>query len=191
MADRVPTTMPEAVLVERARGGSSDALAALVARHNEVAFRAAYLVTHDADEAADATQQGFIRAYDALGRFRRGSPFRPWLLRIVTNQARNLRRAERARAQLALRLEPPGDVPPPETTVLADERRRDLLAALERASDDDRLVITYRYFLELDESEMAAALDCPRGTVKSRLSRALARLRTILVEESPLTGPPR
>jgi RNA polymerase sigma factor (sigma-70 family) len=173
-------------LVERARVGDEHAFSQLVARHQDVAFRVAYLVTHDADDAADAAQVGFIKAYRGLARFRRGSPFRPWLLRIVGNEARNLRRAARARDRLALLARrAPAEVDPPDVHILAMERRTELLEALDRVREDDRLVIAYRYFFELSEAEMAVALDCAPGTVKSRLSRAIARLRHQLAADGP------
>lgn len=159
----------------------------LVRRYESLAFRTAYLIVADADEARDAAQDGFLRAYGALRRFRAGSEFRPWLLRIVANAARNRRRSSNRRVSLALRAaaaEPPanGRVPSPEAAVLAGERRGLLLAAIERLSLEDRDVIVMRWFGELTEAEMAAALDCPRGTVKSRLSRAMTRLRLGLPE---------
>lgn len=156
-------------------------------RHETVAFRTAYLITRSAAEAEDAAQDGFVKAYRALGRFRAGAPFRPWLLRIVANEARNRRRTAGRRAALAERaatLSAPLPEPSPEEAALGAERRAALLAALGRLSEEDRLVIGMRWFLDLDEAEMAAALDRPRGTVKSRLSRAMARLRGQLVADA-------
>ena len=120
-----------------------------------------------------------VKAYFALPRFRTGAPFRPWLLRIVANEARNRRTAAGRRASLALRAaaSPGSDERSPEASALAAEQRTELLAAVNALRDDDRLVVTYRYFFDLSEDEMAAALGCARGTVKSRLSRALGRLR--------------
>jgi RNA polymerase sigma-70 factor, ECF subfamily len=154
--------------------------------HRDMAFRAAYFVTGSAAEAEDAAQEGFVKAWRALGRFRLGAPFRPWLLRIVANEARNRRRSEGRRAALALRaaqLTPPPSVSP-ETALLAAEQRSDLLAAVNALSETDRLVIACRYFLDLGEEETAGVLACRRGTVKSRTSRALARLREQLGEEA-------
>src|SRR5436309_9823926 len=179
----------DANLVERAREGDQRAFGELVARYQEDAFRAAYLVMRNRDDAADAAQQAFIKAYWALGRFRAGSPFRPWLLRIATNEARNLRRAAGARGRLALRAgREPDVVDSPEAHAEAMERRSQLLAALDRCRRDDQEVIGYRYFLGLSEAETAIALDCPPGTAKSRLSRALGRLRAELTS-SIATGP--
>jgi RNA polymerase sigma-70 factor (ECF subfamily) len=151
-----------------------------VQRHQDLAFRTAYLIVGDAAEAQDAAQEGFVKAYYALPRFRAGAPFRPWLLRIVANEARNRRVAANRRTNLALRAaeERPGaDAASPEEAALAAERRAALLRALNDLREDDRLVIAYRYFSELSEAEMADLLGVARGTVKSRLSRALGRLR--------------
>jgi RNA polymerase sigma-70 factor (ECF subfamily) len=153
----------------------------LVRRYQDVAVRTAYVVAGSADDAEDAAQEGFVKAYTALGRFRAGAPFRPWLLRIVANEARNRRRSSGRRAMLAVRAaedRPSLDAAPsPEVAVLAQETRATLLAAINGLRDDDREVIGARYFLGLSEAETADTLGIPRGTVKSRLSRALARLR--------------
>ncbi|HEX7472754.1 MAG TPA: sigma-70 family RNA polymerase sigma factor [Candidatus Limnocylindrales bacterium] len=173
--------LEDSELIERARRGDIGAYGELVQRHQEVAVRTAYLACGDASEAEDATQEGFLKAHAALSRFRADAPFRPWLLRIVVNEARNRRRSAGRRTGLALRMaeDRPADdaAPSPEGVVLAAEARDELLAALRRLGDDDRLVIGCRYLLELSEAETATALGVPPGTVKSRLSRALGRLR--------------
>ena len=170
------------MLVERARAGDVSAYEELVRRHQDVAFRTAVLLAGGAMEAEDAVQEGFVKAHRALGRFRADAPFRPWLLAIVANEARNRRRSAARRQSLALRLaedRPAGEAAPsPEAAVLDHERRAELLAALERLRPEDREVIGCRYLLELSEAETAEVLRCPKGTVKSRLSRALERLRT-------------
>ena len=152
----------------------------LVRLYQGVAVRTAHLFAPDGD-AEDAVQEAFVKAHAALHRFRAGAPFRPWLLRIVANEARNRLRSACRRAGLALRSvedRRPGDAAPsPESAVLADERRRWLLAGINALRDEDREVISARYFLELSEREAADVLGLPRGTVKSRLSRALGRLR--------------
>ena len=175
-------------LIERARRGDLVAYGELVQRHQEVAVRTAYLACGDATEAEDAAQDGFLKAHAALSRFRPDAPFRPWLLRIVVNEARNRRRSAGRRTGLALRMaaDRPADdaAPSPEAAVLAAEARRDLLAALDRLGDDDRLVVGCRYLLELSEAETAEALGIPRGTVKSRVSRALGRRRATMSGEA-------
>jgi RNA polymerase sigma-70 factor, ECF subfamily len=174
-------------LVEQARHGDVTAYEELVRRYEQLAFRVAYLVCGDADEARDAAQEGFVRAWHALHRFRPGAEPRPWLMQIVANAARNRRRGSTRRTNLALRVaqDRPSDgaAPSPEVAVLADERRRELLVALNRLREEDRLVIALRWFAEQGEAEMAAALGVRRGTVKSRLSRAMARLREVMTTD--------
>jgi RNA polymerase sigma-70 factor (ECF subfamily) len=188
VVSRPPT---EDELVERARGGDAAAFAALVRDHEEIAFRTAYLIARNAADAEDAAQVGLTKAWRALPRFRRGAPFRPWLLAIVANEARNRRRAEGRREGLTLRLAseqhvhelPSGDAAPsPEGRAIAAEERAELLAALERLGDDDRQILSCRYLLDLGEEETGEVLSLRRGTVKSRTSRALGRLREQLGE---------
>ena len=179
--------LDDAELVERAQRGDVDAYEQLVQRYQGLAHRVAWLVTRDAVEAEDAAQEGFVKAYLALNRFRTGASFKPWLLKIVTNEARNRRRSSGRRADLVLRAaeeRPSGDAAPsPEVVALDLEARATLVEALEKLPEMDRLVVMYRYFLDLSEAEMATALGCAKGTVKSRLSRALVRLRSAMPAE--------
>jgi len=172
-------------LVALARGGDTDAYAQIVRAHQHVAFRTAMLITQNAADAEDAAQEGMVKAWRALPRFRSGEPLRPWLLTIVANEARNRRRGTGRRGHLALRAageeRPSGEAAPsPEAALLAGELRGDLLGALAHLREDDRLVIGCRFLLDLSEAETAAALGVRPGTVKSRLSRALGRLRETL-----------
>jgi RNA polymerase sigma-70 factor, ECF subfamily len=171
----------ERELVLRAQRGDERAFADLVRMHEQTAFRLAYVIAGNAADAEDAAQEALAKAWRALPRFRAAEPLRPWLLRIVANEARNRRRSSGRRAQLALRAERAegsGDAAPsPEDAVLAAETRGRLLAALAELPDDARLVLTCRYLLDLSEEETAAALRLRRGTVKSRTARALDRLR--------------
>jgi RNA polymerase sigma factor (sigma-70 family) len=152
----------------------------LVREHQAIAFRTAYVITGSAADAEEVVQDAFVKAYRARGRFRSGAPFRPWLLAIVANEARNRRRATGRRARLSLQLaeERPsgGAAPSPEVALLAREERAELLAAVDRLGEEQRAAVACRYFLGLSEAETAAVLGCRPGTVKSRLSRALARL---------------
>jgi RNA polymerase sigma-70 factor (ECF subfamily) len=182
----------DAVLIDQARSGDPDAYAGLVERYQDVAFRTAYLITRDATEAEDATQEAFIKAFGALDRFEHGRPFRPWVLRIVANEARNRRKAAARRATLPLRMGrfATSSDGPLDMLVLADEARRDVWRGLARLRSEEQLVIACRFFLELSEEESAHTLGCPRGTVKSRLSRALAHLRGWLADgEAPASDP--
>ena len=146
-----------------------------------IAFRTAYLLTGSASDAEEAAQSGFVKAWKALPRFRTGAEFRPWLLRIVANEAHNRRRSAGRRDALGLRAAAEvasGDaVPSPEALTLGAEQRHELLAAVNHLDERDRDVLACRYFLELSEEETAQVLGVRRGTVKSRTARALERLR--------------
>jgi RNA polymerase sigma-70 factor (ECF subfamily) len=185
--------LDDAELIDRARTGDVAAYEELVRRYQDVALRTAHLVAPEAD-AADAVQDAFLKAHAALHRFRVGAPFRPWVLRIVANEARNRRRSANRRTGLALRVSattPREDVAPsPEDAALAGEARRQLVAALGALRDEEREVIGARFLLELSEAETAQALGIPLGTVKSRTSRALAHLRVELAgaDRGPADG---
>jgi RNA polymerase sigma-70 factor (ECF subfamily) len=182
--DSAATDPDDADLVRRARDGEGNAYAQLVRRYQGIALRVAALVC--AEEAEDATQEAFMKAHRALGRFDASRPFRPWLLAIVANEARSRARAGRRAAAL---LERAAAAPAPhaasaEEAALARVGAQELLAAIRRLSETDRQLLSLRFALDLGEAETAAALGCRRGTVKSRTSRALARLRTSLAEET-------
>ena len=156
----------------------------LVGRYTLRARRAAFLLGAG-EEADDVVQEAFVKAFRHLSRFRVGEPFGPWLLRIVANETRNLTRSRRRRAALALRLpsaESGGTAADgPVDTVLAAERRAELVAAVNALPDRERQVLVCRYILDLSEAETAQVLGWPLGSVKSRTSRALNRLRGLLV----------
>jgi RNA polymerase sigma factor (sigma-70 family) len=168
-------------LIQRAKRGDKHAYEELVYAYQGIAFRTAYVLAGNAADAEEAAQDGFVKAWRALGRFRDGAPFRPWLLQIVANEARNRRRSAGRRAHLALRAateHPSGDAAPsPEAALLSAQQREALLTAVNELPEEQRSVISLRYFVGLSEQEVASALDLPTGTVKSRTSRALERLR--------------
>ena len=126
-----------------------------------------------------------MKAFRHLSRFRAGSRSAHWLLRIVANETKNLTRSWRRRAALALRLctaESEGThAGDPVDEVLAAERRGQLMAAVNALPDRERQVLVCRYFLDLSEAETAQVLEWPLGSVKSRTSRALNRLRGLVV----------
>ncbi|MFC9247305.1 RNA polymerase sigma factor [Streptomyces sp. NPDC057136] len=184
----------EAAVIARVRAGEAQAYAQLVRAHTGVALRVAVAFGAGAD-AEDVVQSAFFKAYQALGRFRDGAVFRPWLLRIVVNETRNtVRSAGRARAVAGREAGFHGADPlipesaDPALAALAEERRSLLTAALDALSEEQRQVVTYRYLLEMDEAETAQALCWPRGTVKSRLNRALKKLEKELRQEPERDG---
>jgi RNA polymerase sigma factor (sigma-70 family) len=174
-------SLEDRTLIERARAGDAGAYEDLVRLHSDIAFRTAYLLTGSAADAEEVAQDGFVNAFRALNGFRAGAPFRPWLLSIVANQARNRRRASGRRVRMELRTlsaaRMESGAPSPEDVVERRATRQALLTAVESLDEDDRLVVVCRYFLELSGQETAATLGIAEGTVKSRLSRALAKLR--------------
>ncbi len=175
--------LDEAELVLRAQQGDATAYQELMRMYQGVAFRTAYVIAGSATEAEEAAHDAFAKAYWALGRFRRGKPFRPWLLTIVANEARNRRRSAGRGRALALRVADADVVrrgdssPSPEAAVLGHERNLLLMDAVNRLPEEQRLVVVCRYILDLGEAETASVLGIRAGTVKSRLSRALDRLR--------------
>ena len=183
------TDLDDAAAVARARAGDLDAYEFLVAQYTAPAHRAAVLFGAGPD-ADDVVQEALVKAYRQLPRYRGDSGFKPWLLAIVANETRNLHRSRRRRDGLILRAaarEDPHPVSPdPAESAVAVERRRQLLDQVRQLGSRDRDVLVCRYLLDLSEAETAVTLGLPKGTVKSRTARALARLRSrLLAEEVP------
>jgi RNA polymerase sigma-70 factor (ECF subfamily) len=168
----------------RAKSGDVAAFEILVRAHQQIALRVAYLVAWDAGVAEDVTQEAFVKAYRALPRFRDDAAFRPWLLRIVRNEALNHRRRRGRQERLTLRVAHDpisgGAAPSPETTVIAGVERETVLAAVADLPDRYQDIVNLRYLAGLSEAETAETLGVPVGTVKSRTARALDRLEATL-----------
>jgi len=175
------------VVILRAQQGDPEAFADLVRQYEEVTFRVAYLIVRDEAEARDVAQEAFLRAYRSLGRFDARRAFRPWLLRIVTNLALNsARKAARQRGrderyERTVGVQRTG--PSVEETVEAQERGRRVWQAMSGLSADDQTVLYLRYFLAASEQDTAITIGRPVGTVKSRVHRALGRLRQVIQEQ--------
>jgi RNA polymerase sigma-70 factor (ECF subfamily) len=179
--------LDESVLIRHAANGDASAWEPLVLAHQEAVFRLAYLLLGDPDDAEDTAQETFLRAWNHLQRFDQTRPLRPWLLSIAANLARNRRRsAGRYLAALtrAFRNEPrPASVE--EKSAQAMEAN-DLWKAVQSLNLPDQQIVYLRYFLDLSVSETAEVLQVAEGTVKSRLSRALEKLRAIIKREFPV-----
>jgi RNA polymerase sigma-70 factor (ECF subfamily) len=171
----------ERSLIRAAQNGSEEALERLFRRHWPSAHRAAYLIVHDGAAAEDIAQEAFLSAIRALDRFDRRRPFGPWLNRIVVNRAIDWARAR------ALRREVGSDdlAEPAARAAPAPPYSDDLMAALATLSPEHRAVVVLRYLLEYTPGEIADMLGLPRGTVNSRLRRALDTLEAGLGEERP------
>lgn len=179
--------MSEADLILRARQGEGAAWETLVQSHQEAVFRLAYLLLGDAGDAEDVAQETFIRAFRFLPQFDSSRNWRPWLLSIAANLARNRRRsAGRYFAHLRrFAIQSPDAISDPEREAARLASARTLWLAVRQLDPADQEIIYLRYFLELSVDETAEALHVAAGTVKSRLHRALKRLRDRVERDFP------
>jgi RNA polymerase sigma-70 factor (ECF subfamily) len=181
--------LDEAELVGRARRGDGEAWYRLVGVHQEAVFRLAYLLLRDASDAEDVAQEVFVRAFRALDTFDPARPLRPWLLRIASNLAQNRRRSLGRYLEALKRLySTPETTATPASPAEGMAKRWEaetLWSAIKRLKPAEQEVVYLRYFLELSEAEMATAMNVAPGTVKSRLHRALGRLRLVVDQEYP------
>ena len=183
-----PGPVSDGVLVEAARRGDLRAWERLVRRHQEGAFQVAYLITRVTPLAEAATSAAFIRAFRALGTLREGAEFRPWLLRIVTGEAR-LRRREAARVRNTSREDVPHVSPrlpagrlegAERVAAMSSGQREEAITAFERLSEDDRLLIAARYHFAMSAADAATVSGIPEALTGLRLRQALRKLRSRL-----------
>jgi RNA polymerase sigma-70 factor, ECF subfamily len=160
----------ERALIRRAQRGSEEAIEALFRSHWPKAWRAAYLIVHDGAAAEDIAQEAFLAAIRALDRFDRRRPFGPWLHRIVVNRAIDWTRARSLRHEVGAEVD---EAPAPTELGPADPYSEDIVAALRSLQPEQRAIVVMRHLLEYTPGEIASALGLPRGTVNSRLRRAL------------------
>ena len=172
----------ERAWVRGAQAGSASDFEALFRAHWPRAYRAAYLVVHDAAGAEDVAQEAFIAAVRALDRFDSRRPFGPWLHRIVVNSAIDWARARSLRREMDAG-EAIANVAAQEQADPAARLPEDVVSALASLSPDHRAVIVLRYVLEYTPGEIARMLELPRGTVNSRLRRGLDALQGVVGEE--------
>lgn len=175
----------ERALIVRAKIGDDAAFSELVVRYQQDAFRAALLVLRDAAEAEDVAQEAFLRAYRSMNRFREERPFRPWIVKIAVNQA--ITAAKQTQRRRERQAETPA--PPPgygiDEMLIDRERASELMAALHQIREKERVVLYLRFFMDFSEKELAEYLGCRPGTVKSRVHRALAKLRDVVEADFP------
>jgi RNA polymerase sigma-70 factor, ECF subfamily len=164
-------------LVRGVQRGDAAALEQLFRREWPRAYRAAYLVVHDAAAAEDIAQEAFLAAVRAIDRFDRRRAFGPWMHRIVVNRAIDVTRARSLRREVDASAAETAEAPPdPPSAPLSDE----LVAALGDLTPEHRAVVVLRYLFDYTPGEIAQALDMPRGTVNSRLRRALDHLGEVI-----------
>jgi RNA polymerase sigma-70 factor, ECF subfamily len=163
--------------VRAAQAGNIEGVERLFKRHWRPAYRAAYLVVHDAAAAEDIAQESFLAAIRALGRFDRQRPFGPWLHRIVVNRAIDWSRARALRREVSER---PDEADRSPSSASSD----DLVSVLGLLPPEQRGIVVMRYLFEYTPGEIAKMLELPRGTVNSRLRRGLDALAEHLDEGS-------
>lgn len=179
--------MDESTLIQRAANGDAPAWEPLMLAHQQAVFRFAYLLLGDADDAEDIAQETFLRAWKHLKRFDATRPLRPWLLSIAANLSSNRRRSVGRYVSALMRAfrEQPKESPP-ETVTAQNTEANELWRAVQQLDLPDQQIIYLRYFLDLQVSETADALQIAEGTVKSRLNRALEKLRKIIHQDFPV-----
>jgi RNA polymerase sigma-70 factor, ECF subfamily len=174
----------EASLIRQARGGSADAIEALVRRHWDGAHRAAFLIVHDAGAAEDIAQEAMLAAVRSIDGFDRRRPFRPWLHRIVVNRSLDWLRARARRPEVSVEAAGAGAGEQAAVGEAPEALSDELMRALAALEPDERALIVMRYLLGYRSSELGRIVGMPAGTVRTRLARALARLRELLEAEA-------
>ncbi len=190
--NRTQPLVDEEVVVARARDGDRTAFTQLMEHYQSACYGLAWRLLGDPDHAADATQDAFVKAYDAIGHFR-GGIFRSWLLRITANASYDiLRRAQRrpttplpdadeGQAEL-----PDTDAPNPVSEAVRSELYRLLDVALRQLPDDQRTAVVLCDVYGMDYNEVADATGSALGTVKSRIHRGRIRLRELMAAHREL-----
>jgi RNA polymerase sigma-70 factor, ECF subfamily len=171
-------------LARAARGGDEAAYSLLVARYRDIAFAYAAARLRDREEAEDAAQEAFVRAYLALGRYRPGASWGAWLMAIVRNHCTDLERRRRGRRTEPLTDEWLAEGPTPEGLALAAESRQRLSEAVGALPEKYRVPLLMHYGSCRTYREIALALDLPESTIVGRMAGALKLLRRRLGEEA-------
>jgi RNA polymerase sigma-70 factor, ECF subfamily len=186
--------MNEQEAINRLRRGQISGLATLVECYQVQAVRAAYLITQDQDLTNDAVQNAFLRVHRSISSYDGTRPFSPWLMRIVVNCALKAARGRSGWFGNGLRESAlddswldalPDPSPTPHDAAEAAESDRAVWQAVQALTPEQRAVVAMRYYLGLSEGEMAASLNVPPGTVKSRLHAARTTLRKLLTARLP------
>mgnify|MGYP003295718702 FL=1 len=182
--------MNELLLISRARGGDREAFGELVEQYRDNVYRLAYRMCGNAYDADEAAQEAFVAAWRALPNFRGDAKFSTWLYRLTTNAAIDVMRREKRHQTVGdgEMIEVADDADSPQETVERTEKQEAVQKALATLSEEYREVLLLRYMEELDYAEIAEVLQLPSGTVKSRINRAKAALKTALLKSGNIFG---
>ncbi len=168
-------------LVTRVLEGDRKAFAVLVAKYEKPVYNVAYRILRDPDDAADATQSTFLKAFQRLASFDTRRRFFSWLYRIAINESLNLTRTRRHGAEVVVDL--PSAGPTPEDDYSLTELSEALQTALSTMTFDHRVVVVLKHLLLLSYREIAEILEIPEKTVKSRLYEGRQALKTNLMAQ--------
>ena len=182
--------MNEILLISRARDGDREAFGALVEQYRDNVYRLAYRMCGNEYDADEAAQEAFVAAWRALPNFRGDAKFSTWLYRLTTNAAIDVMRREKRHQTVGdgEMIEVADDADSPQETVERTEQQEAVQKALATLSEEYREVLLLRYMEELDYAEIAEVLQLPSGTVKSRINRAKAALKTALLKSGNIFG---
>ena len=177
------TVLREREAILRCQEGDLAGLEVLFELHRLAVLRTAYGIVGNSHLAEDVTQQVFVELFTAIRRFDPERPFAPWLYRIVVNiSLKELRRRHHRSLPLEEAADLPSLDPLPDLVAEESEIRRSIWTAIQALSPKQRAAVVLRYYHGFSEAEMAVALGCRRGTVKSRLHSALRRLELLLCD---------
>ncbi|MGE5673039.1 MAG: RNA polymerase sigma factor [Mycobacterium leprae] len=193
MAEVQPAFSPgnEYDLIARCQSGDRVAFEELFHLYSDDVFRFAYLVVRDTPLAQDVVQESFLKVFRSIGNFQFRSSFKSWLYRVAVNEAITLLRRRKVKEDLAATPEGQhGNVAisntrdwQPEEAALESEERRLLRWAIGQLDPVHRSVVVLKYFHDFSDTEIAAVIGCPPGTVKSRLHRARELLRNAMARQ--------
>ena len=185
-------------MIKKAANGDQSAFEQLVVQYQTPVYRLCFRMVGNAEDAADLTQEAFLKAWRCLDGFQFKSAFSTWLYRLASNVCLDhLRSRKRSQAvplvvacedSEVLVIDPPDPAPLPEEQVVLSEERQILQAALDSLETEERRLLTLRVVNDLSYAEIAALLEIKEGTVKSRLSRARERLRKKFLKLRNETG---
>ena len=201
--ENVTVAEPSTELIQRAQAGDREAFAQIITSQQHYVYSIAMSVLKNPEDAADLTQEAFIRPYRALSQYNGESRFTTWLYRLVVNLGRDELRRRGRQVQIALSSADEDDQDPmltvadddrwtdPARALDSQELRSQVRQALGQLEEHHRLVLTLYYFDDMKYTDIAEVLDMPLNTVKSHIRRGKERLAMLLEMQEQEAQPPR
>ena len=169
--------MTDEEAIRMCQNGNRDAFHHLVEQYKDTLYGTAVLMTGNRTSADDQVQEAFLSAWRGIGKFRRGSPFKPWVVRILVNGILTQRRRRAVATEPLGESDPVDDSPDIVESVEAKRKRQMVRRAIGGLNPEHREVVVLRYFADMTVPQVALSMGIREGTAKSRLHRALGRLR--------------